>query len=150
MQRKRVKEEKAVPYFSSALRGIRGDTEQWRWSNELGVSQMHISHIENGTRAPSPEVLTRWLAKAEASDVLRPAVVADILRCFPRAAVRYDNAGLGMDVVELLTRQCVSDIDERLTNRLTQAERATTKQAIDRLLDKVLNRPAREAKDAQG
>ena len=67
------------PLFSVELRKIRGTTSIVAMSRECKISREAVRLIENGSMAPSNDVLFRWLATIEETPENRPDIVQSIL-----------------------------------------------------------------------
>ncbi len=134
-----MKKKDEVPYYSSALHGIRlqaGVTSQIEWAARLGVSQATVTRIETGVRVPSAKLLKEWVTLGNQeemlgvieSDILATCGGSQIAKKYPEKEKRF----------RLLVSSTVDEIADIIADDTGQVHRViVSKQSRLKLRDTV-------------
>lgn len=138
---------RAVPYYSSALRDCRvtGGFDQSQLAQQLGISRVHVSRIETGSRVPSTTVLTEWLSTCGQGE--RVDITLDVLTHAPRSMVAAQSGLTLTEKAALLTSPAVDDIVNIMRDepghayaiQVSQSGRQRIRDVLERALLTVVN-----------
>lgn len=104
------------PYYAAELTLLRTRARltQVGLAAALGSTRSTVIKIEAGDRAPSPDLLKRWLAVCGESQ--RVDIVSDLALHAPRSRVAADAAELIIDRTRALVAHAVDDISNIMRN----------------------------------